>query len=207
MTMEYKIEIGGTTYGMKSVKSARITQPLFDTFSVGNACAAEMDITIWPLGDIPKMAKIIPYFREASDKEWKKLGGFYLDTRAGRKYTMDIVAYDAMLKADIEWIPDQDLVFPMTMPNAVSHIASLMGITVDSRTVLNSAYTIDYPANSYTLRNVLQYIAAAHAGNWIITADEKLLLVPLFASLPTETNYLVTENGDPITFGGMRILI
>ena len=112
-----------------------------------------------------------------------------------------------MLKAETVWTPDQSIDFPLSMTDAVSNIAMLMGIPIDSRTVLSNSYTVDYPANDYTLRDVLRYIAAAHGGNWIITSDEKLLLVPLFSSMPPETHYLVTESGNAVTFGGVRILI
>ena len=93
------------------------------------------------------------------------------------------------------------------MPDAVAEICHLMDVELDSRTVLNGSYTIDYPANDWTLRDVLGFIGAAHAGNWIITNEGKLLLIPLFGGMPAETNYLVTENGNPITFGGVRILV
>jgi hypothetical protein len=93
------------------------------------------------------------------------------------------------------------------MPTAVAEIARLMGVSVDSRTVLNSVYTLDYPANEYTLRDVLRFIAAAHAGNWIITANNELLLVPLFQSMPMETYNLVTEDGDGIVLGGVKLRI
>ena len=111
-----------------------------------------------------------------------------------------------MRKADVVWQPDPSLSFPMAMPAAVAEFARIMGVEVDSRTSLNPSYTIDYPANSYTIRNILQYIAAAHGGNWIISDEGKLWLVPL-KSIPDEVNYLVTENGNPITFGGVRILV
>ena len=85
---------------------------------------------------------------------------------------------------------------------------------IDSRTQLNPAYTIDYPASDpdsesgdfYSIRQELQWIAAAHCGNWIITDVEELLLVPLL-SAPAETHYLVTEHGDAITLGGVRIYV
>ena len=67
--------------------------------------------------------------------------------------------------------------------------------------------TIDYPANNYTLRDVLRFIAAANVGNWIITSENNLLLVPLFGSMPEETNFLVDESGSAITFGGVRIIV
>lgn len=94
----------------------------------------------------------------------------------------------------------------MIAPDAVKEIAQIMQVQIDPRTRLNPEHTIDYPANDYTLRDELRFIAAAHGGNWIVTGEGKLLLVPLL-SAPPETNYLVTEYGDPITFGGVRILV
>lgn len=205
--MEYKIEIDGDTYTMSELYSVTITQPLFEQFSVGNACSGELKVTFLPHGNIGKMAKFVPFGRESSDSKWIQLGVFYLDTREQHQELMSITAYDDMLKAEIVWTPDQSLNFPMTMSNAVEEISDLMGVSIDSRTVLSNEYTIDYPANDYTLREILQYIAAAHGGNWIITATGQLLLVPLFDSMPVENNHLVTENGDAITFGGVKILV
>lgn len=206
MGYQYKVVIADVEYGMSDIASAKIEHPLFDKLSVGNTCAAELDITFWPKSDIPKMAKIVPFAIDEDGTE-TQLGVFYTDTRARVGDRLNIIAYDEMLKADVVWVPDQALEFPMTMPAAVTVIAGLMGVELDSRTVLNSAYTIDYPANDYTLRDVLGYIAAAHAGNWIFTGEGKLLLVPLFASMPEETSYLITEDGEPILIGGVRITV
>ena len=131
---------------------------------------------------------------------------FFTNRRSCDGDYWELEAYDAMRKADVVWEPDQSLRFPMTMPDAVNIFCQLMGVELDSRTVLNSSYTIDYPANDYTIRNELCFIAAAHGGNWIITDAGKLLLIPLL-SMPTETNYLITEAGSAITFGGVRILV
>jgi hypothetical protein len=193
--MEYKVSIGGVEYGMGDIESVSIEAPLFDKLSVGNACAAELNMTFWPLGPVPRMAEIIPY---AWDNGWKQLGVFYLDERTTSGEKMTIVAYNSMLKAEVEWIPSDELVFPMSMSDAIKCISGLMDVAIDPRTVVSDSYTIDYPANEYTLRDVLRFVAAAHAGNWIITANNELLLVPLFASMPEETSSLVTENGDAI---------
>jgi hypothetical protein len=56
------------------------------------------------------------------------------------------------------------------------------------------------------MREVLGFIAAMYGGNWVITKEGKLSLITL-AGLPEETNYLVTNFGNPITFGGDRILV
>ena len=119
---------------------------------------------------------------------------------------LTIHGYDAMLKAEQVWEPVQSLAFPMTMRAAATEIARLMGVTIDPRTTFNDAYLVDYPANEYTLRDVLRYIAVAHAGNWIITDAGQLRLVT-FGEIPPETNYLITEYGSAITFGGVRILV
>lgn len=204
MGFQYKFDIAGTEYGMYDVSAAKQESPLLDKLSVGNTCSAELDITFWPKSDIPRMAKIVPYV-QLDDGTWYQMGVFYTDTRAQKGDQLNILAYDGMMKADVVWVPDQTLEFPMTMPAAVNTIAGLMGVEVDNRTVLNSAYSIDYPANDWTWRDVLGFIAAAHGGNWIMTNEGKLLLVPLFASMPEETSYLVDENGDAILFGGSRI--
>lgn len=204
--MEYKVEIGDVTYHTDALFSASITRPLFEKLSVGNTCAAVMKISFIPNGDVPRMAKIVPYARKNADDEWSKLGGFYTDTRAKNGSRLELTAYDAMLKAEQIYLQSDDVgEWPRSMEPVVSEICARMGVTLDSRTTLKS-YTVDYP-NDLTMREVLGYIAAAHGGNWIITAEEKLLLVPLFASMPEETFYLVNEDGDAITFGGDRIIL
>lgn len=207
MSYEYQVDVGGVMYGMNDLKSVEITSPLFDKYSVGNACSAELDMSFWPTEDPPRMAKIIPYVRETGTEEWYQLGVFYIDTRPQTGTLMQIVAFDAMLKSEVVWEPDDDMEFPMTMERGANIIAGLMGVEMDERCVFNSTYTMDYPDTQYTLRMALQDIAAAHAGNWIMTNEGRLLLIPLGTSAPPETHYLIDETGDYITFGGDRILI
>ena len=211
MGYQYRFVIAGVEYGMTDVvASPKLEQPLFDKLSVGNTCSAELDITFWPKGDIPKMAKIVPYVIDENGTE-TKLGEFWTDTREKVGDKLHIIAYDAMMRGDIVWVPRNDLEFPkdtgLPMPDAVAEICSLMKVELDERTTLSSSYSIDHPANNWTLREVLGFIGAAHAGNWIITAEGKLLLVPLFDSMPDGTGCLITEGGNPITFGGVRIRV
>lgn len=207
MPYEYKVDIAGVEYGMKDIMSADIEHPLFDKLSVGNACSAQLTISLWPIGTIPRMAKIIPWVRDTNDEEWYQLGVFYIDTRAWSGDLLEITAYDAMLKAELIWTPPLDMVFPVKMGEAAENIASRMGAELDPRCSFNDSYYVPSQEMNYTMRDVLRFIGAAHAGNWIVTNEGKLLLVPLFASMPPETNYLVTENGDAIVFGGVRILV
>ena len=210
---EHRVVIAGTTYGQGQIISLRTSANLFaeNTMGVGGAVAKEIDLILRAPGTIPRMAQMIPAYRLVNGEqqsEWVQKGVFWIDTRSTDDLTgaLTIHGYDAMLRAEQVWEPEQSLEFPMTMQAAVEEIARLMGITIDPRTVLSTAYTIDYPANNYTLRDVLRYIAAAHAGNFIITDAGELRLVT-FGEIPPETNYLVEENGDAITFGGDRILV
>lgn len=339
MSYEYKVYIDGYEYGMDQLESIKIEHPLFDKLSVGNTCAAELEMSFWPIvgvedfdkpGDsISKMAEIIPYawdaekgasddalayqfmagidgispgeyffvsdvygrfvvrveekigtfgritltigdlgvaeatveqydwfsniymqpqkldiypslkeplpallyyscmhlnpedcwpggcdenpviVTESSLKAWKPLGVFYIDTRSIAGEKINVIAYDGMLKGDIVWTPDSELKFPMSMPDAVAEICRLMNVELDSRTVLNPDYTIDHPANDWTLRDCLGFIGAAHGGNWTFTAAGKLLLVPLFPEVSEEAkaSVLISEDGSAITFGGERIKV
>ena len=210
---ERKINIAGTDYGEDVLVSLNTTGGLFadGTLSAGGAVAREIDVVLWDVDStsIPKMAEMRPYYRLTNGtqtSEWKQKGVFYIDTRVTDSGLLTIHGYDAMLKAEQVWEPDQSLVFPMTMERTSAEIARLIGVSIDPRTVFQPSYLVDYPANAYTLRDVLRYIAAAYAGNWIITDTGQLRLVT-FAELPPESSFLITGYGSAITFGGVRILV
>lgn len=119
----------------------------------------------------------------------------------------NLIAYDSMLKTEQTYLISEDVgEWPRGMKALVADIASRIDVEVDSRTVINESYVVEYP-NDYTMREILCHIAAAHAGNWIITADGKLLLVPLFTAMPPETYYLIEDSGSAIVFGEDRILV
>ena len=209
---ERKINIAGTDYGEDTIVSLTTTGGLFadGTLSVGSAVSREINLSLWNISTtIPKMAKLIPYYRISNGtqtSEWIQKGVYYIDTRSIDSGLLTIHGYDDMLKAEQIWTPDQSLEFPIPMTQAANIIADIMGVEIDARTALNSSYTVDYPANDYTLRDVLRFIAAAHGGNWIMSDVGELWLVGL-NDLPAETNYLCDEDGDWITFGGDRILV
>lgn len=210
-TAEVKVNIAGVDYDQSRIVSMSTTAALFstDSLSAGGAVAGEIDLVLYKPDTIPKMAKLIPYYRlvlGTQVSEWIQKGVYYIDTREPDGDTLVIHGFDDMLKAEQVWVPDQSLTFPMPMTQAINLIAEIMGVTIDSRTSLNTTYMLDYPANDYTLRDILRYVAAANAGNWIMSDTGQLWLVSL-NQLPTETNYLVTETGDAITIGGDRILV
>lgn len=209
MAKTYQVSVGGTMYGMDQIFSVRIHQPLFSQFSVGNACSQELELVFQPGVTPTTMAEIIPYYMDPNEgvTSFTQVGVYYADVKetddSGR---MTVMAYDSMLKTEQPFNTPGDIgQWPRTMDVVAQQIATAIGVTLDPRTVV-SPYTMQYP-NDYTMREVLGYIAAANGGNWIMTAQDQLLLVPLFSSMPPATHYLVDQNGAVILFGNVRILV
>lgn len=214
---EVKVNISGVgDITADKIFSLKTSETMFDQVPiVGKAISAEIDLQILkPSAEIPKMATIQPYVRvcnETQQSEWLAQGVFFVDTRetTNNGDGLDITTlhgFDAMLKSEAAYA-DTSLAFPATDTDIVDEIASKMGVSVDSRTyaVMNAGYTLPLPTG-YTLREYLSYIAASYVGVFIITETGKLRLVSL-TELPPETNYLITAAGEPITFGGDRILV
>lgn len=215
-TREYQFDIAGTIYGPDVEVTHSVDSGLYEQFGIGNASTAKLTLSLFA-DNIPKAATIKRYIRLRNGdqvSEWLPKGVFFANRRGEEDGYWTVEAFDAMRKAEQPWDPDQSLEFPLSMPEAVAEFARIMGVEIDPRTTINPSYTIDYPTSDpeseagdyYSIRQELQWIAAAHAGNWIVTGEGKLLLVPLL-SIPDETNYLVTEYGGAITLGGVRILV
>ena len=217
--VETRLTIGGVAY-KGPILDLSTTGGLFSsqTPSIGCCVSREIDFTIFPTFAIPRMAEIKVESRlilpdlltgevlEAS--EWLPKGTFYIDTRYTNVGDGSVVihGYDAMLKAEQPFLTDTtEDDWPKPMDEVAAEIAERMGVKVDSRTVVSHTLQAGYPLE-YTMREVLGFIASAHAGNWIITDAGELRLVGL-ADIPPETFYLVTEDGDAILFGDTRILI
>lgn len=216
--VEAKLKIAGVEYGEDKIVdgSLRIDGGLYSDFGIGNCCARQIDFEIYPQGTIPRQAKIEVYVRlrlSEQVSEWISKGVFYFATRKIDRKTgvLSVHGYDSMLKSERTWLDSSydAETWPMPVWTAVNDIAARMGVEVDSRTVLDATFPVQYPVDDegdMTMREALGRIAVANAGNWTITDEGKLLLVGL-NSMPAETTYLITETGSAITFGGVRILV
>lgn len=205
---EYAFDIGGAWYGAESEVSHSVDGSLFDTFGIGNAMSATLSLSLYA-GQIPRGAVIKRYVRLTDGtrvSEWLPKGVFFANRRINDDGFWTVEAYDAMLKADITWTPRPGFTFPCTMEAAARDIALSMGVELDERNVYLPYIMEAYPEGEYLRRDALRDIAAAHGGNWFISDAGKLRLIPLI-SFPAETDYLVTELGDAILFGGTRILL
>ena len=198
-----------------STNHAMFTQ----TVKIGLAVAGEIEVKMhYPSVQIPTMACLRPYVRVCNatqQSEWIPQGVYYIDTRERTKDDtglsfLTIHGYDAMLKAEQMWTDRGTLDWEYGTVSdwaIVDDIATIMDVQVDPRTysIMTKWYEIPMPI-SYTLREILSYIASMYAGCFIITDEGKLRLVAI-NELPPETNYLIDNVGNWITFGGDRILV
>ena len=212
-----KITIAGNTLLETQIKEIETERPGINAEipSVGGALSATLQMTVInPSFTIPVRAEIVVYYRacnETQTSEWLKYGTFYIDTReTSANYnavqTVAITAFDSMIKTEADY-PDTNHNWPYLDRNVVAEIASTIGVSVDSRTNgnLTAGYMVELPTG-YVMREVLEHIAAANCGNFVITAENKLLFVPLIG-LDPEINlvgrYLKTETTtEALTFGG-----
>lgn len=224
---ECRVAINGSSYGEDQILEMESDYWMFsgNQPGVGGCLAGELTLRMLaPNVEIPRMATVNPYVRVWADgyedpSEWIPQGKYYIDTRETTNNDdglpiLSLHCYDAMLKAEADY-PNTTHDWPMTDIDVIKEIAMTMGLQasvsstdgIDTRTIaaVANGYQIGLPAGQ-TMREVLSNIAAMYGGNWVMSYDGKLLLVKL-ADLPPETNYLVTIAGDPITFGGDRILV
>lgn len=210
---ETKVDIAGVEYRESNIFSLQTTSSLYakNTVSIGGCVAKEIDLSVLPQGDIPRMAEIRVWVRPVASgvaTEWLPKGVFYIDTRDTDRVSgiTTIHGYDAMLKSEQPFLTETtEDGWPKPMNEVVAEVAERMGVTVDARTTVSNTFMAEYPLD-YTMREVLGYIAVAHAGNWIITDAGELRLIGL-ADIPDETHYLITDEGEPLLFGDTRITI
>lgn len=214
---ETRLIIDGVgTYGETDLFAMSTTHEMFhNSPTIGSAVAGEITVKmVYPQDvTIPAMAKLLPQVRACNatqQSEWLGQGVYYIDTRERTvteygESVLELHGYDAMLKA--EQMYNGRITGDSTDIQMVNEIAYQMGVSVDSRTtaLMTAAYTIPLPTR-YSYREVLGYIASMYVGCFIITDEGKLRLVSI-TELPPETNYLIDEQGDAITFGGDRILV
>ena len=187
--------------------------------SVGGAIASTMEfVVVKPMFEIPRQAEILVKIRAKSGtqvSEWLPAGTYFIDTRSydetanGIEF-LKITAFDSMAKAEADY-PDTSHAWPHLDKSVVAEIATAMGVTVDPRTnsLMTAGHMIDIPIGS-TMREKLGNIASMYCGNFVVTAENKLLLVPLYGLDPdVNGRYLADESGNALVFGneGWCILV
>ena len=220
-TKESRLLVDGTAYGESAIikGSLKTAIALFagDTPTVGGAVAGEISVQLLGVlsSSVARMAELRPQVRLVGDSgepsEWVAQGVYNVDKRSYNKQTgvLTLHGYDKMLATE-QWYTGSVGSGGAVDIDIVNRVCTQVGITLDSETdsffsASGKNYKVTNPRN-YTCRELLQAIAGWYGGNWCVTPVGKLRLV-LLNSLPKETNYLVDNGGNAITFGGDRILV
>ncbi len=194
--LQTKAVIGGKEYTAISapmIDRALMSSPL----SVGNCNSATLALSILTDDEIKSTSPIVIQGRVTdgiSFSEWKPFGTFFINQRdTSYEGLVTVSCYDALLKASQSYVNSSSSTanWPKPMKEVVSEVAYRIGVSVDSRTVINTGedYMVPFPTG-LTMLQVLGYIGACHGGNWIITEENKLRLVPLVTS-PDETFFVI----------------
>lgn len=222
-TFEAKAHICGKDY--TAISAPRINRRVADkSFSVGNCNAASLKISIRTNDVIPPGAAVVIKGRLTDGaktspvcSQWRDFGTFFIESRDNKPVQglISFTCYDAMLKVNQPFFASEiEESWPQTMTKVVGDIATLLGVQVDPRTQIKSGadYMVRYDS-TLTAGQVLGYIGACHGGNWIITPENKLLLVPLFPTVtedgPEEVEVLgvvgAFKTGQTVTVSGVSM--
>lgn len=196
-TFETKAVIGGKEYF--TISAPKISRSLMNSpLQVGNCNSATLSVSILTDDVIPSSSEAVIKGRvtdgQGTYSEWLDFGTFYIDQRdTSYAGLVTISCFDAMLKANQTYLSatDSELLWPKDMVTVVNEIATRIGVKLDSRTILKQGdtYVVPFP-KGLTMVQVLGYIGGCNGGNWIITEDNLLRLVPL-VTIPDETYYII----------------
>nr|DAE14222.1 MAG TPA: endosialidase chaperone [Siphoviridae sp. ct0uL16] len=200
-SMDVKAEIGSVSY--TAISAPNIEQLLMsDAMKVGNCATASLKFSVMTKNAIEKGAKVVIKARITNDgttfSEWKEFGTFYISKRQANNGLVTLECYDSMIKAQQNYVDssnaDDRIGWPKTQKACTEEIAQRIGVEIDSRTTVKTgdAYQVAYPTN-YTMAQVLGFIGACNGGNWIITPENKLRLVPL-VSPPSDSDSASTNS-------------
>lgn len=188
---EAKLEINGTEY--TKITAPRISRPAMTApLSVGSCHSSSLKVSILTEDEIAASAAVKVLGRLTNGtaatvcSEWMSFGTYYVADQSNKAIAglVTLECYDAMTKANAPYASmSATTEWPVSQKYAVEEIAALMGVTIDPRTVINEGedYVV-YLDTTLTQRQVLCYIAACHGGNFVITEDGALRLIPLVSA-------------------------
>lgn len=112
------------------------------------------------------------------NEPWTDNNGTTITTDTG-----EIMYFYAAMPEPGEGIDDSAF-YPYPMDRMAGALAAALGVEIDPRTQIatGAAYVVEQPERGTTIHDVLGLIAAANGGNWIITPEGKLRLVPVVSA-------------------------
>ena len=124
---------------------------------------------------------------------------------------MTIMAYDAMLRGEVDYYPYGSTItgWPKTDVAVVDEIAARLGVQVaqDTYVILGKGYRIPSPnagEKGFTVNEMLASVGKMYGGNWYLDEHDELRL----HVIGSEISLLVDENGDYISdVTGVTIIV
>ena len=147
-TVETRATINSVVYSGSELSPPVISRSLMQSgVTVGNVVSAMCTFSLDTTNTIPKSAGVLVDMRLTdgvnTTSEWLPCGTFYISRRS-RDPMSGVVAfecYDALLKGDAVWEPASGT-WPRAMTSVVSELCTVLGLQLDSRTVINQNYTL-----------------------------------------------------------------
>lgn len=210
--MEAKARIGEKDY--ISISAPKIERNLMSApLTVGNCNTATLSLSILTDDEIKSTSPVVIMGRLTDGNiysEWLEFGTFYINQRdTSFEGLITIDCFDSMLKTNQSYLDGSDTSanWPKTMKAVVEEIAYRIGVGVDPRTKINTGadYVVPYPSGK-TMVQVLGDIGACHGGNWIITEENLLRLVPLVTA-PDETFHIISHDYEKVKTSDGHLLI
>lgn len=216
--LDTKLVIGNKEYtSITAPKISRkaVDKPLF----IGDCFSASMNVSIVTDDLLDASVPIVVKSRVVNDDEasgYISFGTFYIDNREKNFGMLTLNCFDSMLKANQPYLNgnESESDWPKSMIPVVYECADKIGIEIDARTNVymkdGLMYVVPYPKD-LTVLQVLGYIGACFGGNWIVTEENKLRLIPVIScvdSVDTVNVPVVLESlttGEEMTVSGISI--
>lgn len=210
--MEAKARIGEKDY--VEISAPKIERNLMSSpLTVGNCSTATLSLSILTEDEILSSSPVVIMGRLTDGKiysEWLEFGTFYINQRdTSFEGLVTVDCFDSMLKTNQNYLDGTDTSanWPKSMKSVVEEIAYRIGVGIDPRTKINTGadYVVPYPSGK-TMVQVLGDIGACHGGNWIITEENLLRLVPLVTA-PDETFHIISHDYEKVKTSDGHLLI
>ena len=165
---EYRFLIGGSEYRESDIQGTPIIEkPLMQEPCIGRCCTGSLTIAVRPHANetIPKAACVQAFCRLKSRNG--NTVKYWVSRRSTSGSLVTLTCRDGMMLAGRTYLDKtQYTVWPVAMADVFNEIVSLMGVTVDSRTVIKTGgdYKVAYPNEDVLMSEILSMIAAAHGG-------------------------------------------
>lgn len=207
---EWRATIGDLTFDKTNTVSIRRSSALYGKQLIGGACSGSLELVLWDVAsdDVPEMARIELSVRLVSDlgtSEWLPMGAYWVNRRDDDEDADELTlqCVDGMMFGEQDFYPAGSAITDWTsktMREVAQICATKMGIQLENATQFQNAapYILTAPPIGYSVRQVLAGIAAAHGGNIIVTADNKLRLVPF---VPMDTGVNLGQNAVSLETG------